>query len=88
MRQAFQAHPVVYEGGELNCTFSAGLTRHRPGSDLDESLRRADAALYDSKRAAAINLAFRRGNSFEVIPMLAGAFFPTEVLGTCPSTLA
>ena len=40
----------LHEGREVFVTFSAGVTAWRPGEPLQQSLERADAALYEAKR--------------------------------------
>jgi diguanylate cyclase (GGDEF)-like protein len=42
---------VQYEHDKLPCRFSRGWTDFRPGETAHEFLKRADAALYDNKRA-------------------------------------
>jgi diguanylate cyclase len=41
----------MHEGREVFVTFSAGVTAWRPGEGLDEAIERADAGLYEAKRA-------------------------------------
>jgi diguanylate cyclase len=41
----------LHEGREVFVTFSAGVTLRRSGEDLDAVVERADAALYEAKRA-------------------------------------
>jgi diguanylate cyclase len=41
----------MHEGQEVFVTFSAGVTAWRAGESLDETIERADAALYEAKRS-------------------------------------
>lgn len=41
----------MHEGQEVFVTFSAGVTAWRAGESLDDSIERADAALYEAKRS-------------------------------------
>jgi diguanylate cyclase len=40
----------MHDGREVFVTFSAGVTRFRPGETLEAALERADEALYEAKR--------------------------------------
>jgi len=40
----------MHDGREVFVTFSAGVTRFRPGEPLEAALERADEALYEAKR--------------------------------------
>jgi diguanylate cyclase len=40
----------MHDGREVFVTFSAGVTRYRPGETLEAALERADEALYEAKR--------------------------------------
>ena len=42
---------LVYNSGEMNLSFSAGVTVAEPGASLEATLHRADDALYESKLA-------------------------------------
>jgi diguanylate cyclase (GGDEF)-like protein len=43
---------VEYENEKVDCRFSRGWTDFRPGESSQEFLKRADAALYENKRAS------------------------------------
>jgi diguanylate cyclase (GGDEF)-like protein/PAS domain S-box-containing protein len=45
------AEPIEYEGNSLRITVSLGLTMAQPGESADETLKRADAALYHAKES-------------------------------------
>jgi diguanylate cyclase (GGDEF)-like protein len=45
------AEPIEYEGNTLRITVSLGLTMAQPGEAADETLKRADAALYHAKES-------------------------------------
>ena len=42
---------VEYDGEKIPCRFSRGWTDYRPGEASEEFIKRADAALYENKRA-------------------------------------
>jgi diguanylate cyclase len=42
--------PFVHEDQQIGLTFSGGVAQWQPGENLDQVLRRADAAMYDVKR--------------------------------------
>lgn len=42
---------LVYGSGDINLSFSAGVSEYREGDTLEESLRKADEALYEAKLA-------------------------------------
>jgi diguanylate cyclase len=50
LQRQLSAGLFMHEGREVFVTFSAGVTRHRPGEALDSALERADQALYEAKR--------------------------------------
>lgn len=51
IRSAVQAH-VLHEGSQaIHMTVSTGWAQHQPAEALDETLQRADQALYEAKRA-------------------------------------
>ena len=47
------AAPIALDGETVTVTASIGVAVAEPGESVDEALRRADAALYDAKRAGA-----------------------------------
>ncbi len=49
LRQRTEALRVKIDGGELAFTVSAGVTSHRAGEPVSETIARADAALYAAK---------------------------------------
>lgn len=51
MRRAVAGAAVPLETGSMSISVSIGLTASRPGESLAVALRRADAALYEAKRA-------------------------------------
>ena len=51
MRAGIEALVVIYQGAELRCTASVGLTEMLPADTLDQMIMRADQALYTSKMA-------------------------------------
>ena len=51
MRAGIEALVVIYQGAELRCTASVGLTEMLPADTLDQMIMRADQALYNSKMA-------------------------------------
>ncbi|MCE9578131.1 MAG: diguanylate cyclase [Deltaproteobacteria bacterium] len=51
-RQVFAASEHrLGDGTAIRCTVSIGIVEHAPGTDIAETFRRADAALYDAKHA-------------------------------------
>lgn len=48
-RQAQAAEPMSVPSVSLRVTFSAGVAEHRPGETVDQTLARADQALYAAK---------------------------------------
>jgi diguanylate cyclase (GGDEF)-like protein len=51
IRQAVEAHRVRIDDVEIRITLSAGVVLHHPDESLIRLFKRADAALYDAKRA-------------------------------------
>ena len=51
IREAIEESTTVCEGKSLKVTCSLGLSEFRPGVDIDQLIRRADDALYASKKA-------------------------------------
>ena len=51
LRELLAAHPLQCNGSSLAVTMTFGVTVHRTGESVDETLRRADAAMYAGKRA-------------------------------------
>ena len=51
LQRELTASLFLYEGREVFITFSAGVTAWRSGETMDAAIERADAALYDAKRA-------------------------------------
>lgn len=49
LRYALATHVFSYEGIELRVTASFGVSQHSDKSSLDDSIRMADAAMYDAK---------------------------------------
>jgi diguanylate cyclase len=50
LQRTLSASLFLHEGREVFVTFSAGVTRWRPGEALEAALERADEALYEAKR--------------------------------------
>jgi diguanylate cyclase len=50
LQRTLSASLFLHEGREVFVTFSAGVTRWRPGEALQAALERADEALYEAKR--------------------------------------
>ena len=51
LQRTLSASLFMHDGREVFVTFSAGVTRFRPGEPLESALERADEALYEAKRA-------------------------------------
>lgn len=51
LQQLMKKTPLMYEGQQINTTFSAGLASLLPDDNGHALLRRADDALYDAKRS-------------------------------------
>lgn len=51
IRSIIEFTPCECRGGDVRVTVSIGLTFHRPDTTLEDDLARADAALYEAKRA-------------------------------------
>jgi len=49
LREHFHAAPLVLHGVELRVSFSAGLTEHRAGEPVAQTLERADKLCYQAK---------------------------------------
>ena len=49
VREQVAALRVDFGGATIAVTVSIGLTRHRPGDTLEQTLERADALLYQAK---------------------------------------
>jgi diguanylate cyclase (GGDEF)-like protein len=56
LQQALRAAPCAQDDLEINCTFSGGLARWRPGESLESTIKRADRALYAAKEAGRAQL--------------------------------
>jgi diguanylate cyclase len=50
LQRTLSASLFMHDGHEVFVTFSAGVTRFRPGEMLETALERADEALYEAKR--------------------------------------
>ena len=50
LQRTLSASLFMHDGREVFVTFSAGVTRLRPGEPLESALERADEALYEAKR--------------------------------------
>lgn len=50
LQRTLTASLFMHDGREVFVTFSAGVTRFRPGEALEAALERADEALYEAKR--------------------------------------
>ena len=50
LQRTLSASLFMHDGREVFVTFSAGVTRYRPGETLEAALERADEALYEAKR--------------------------------------
>ena len=50
LQRTLSASLFMHDGREVFVTFSAGVTRFRPGEALEAALERADEALYEAKR--------------------------------------
>ena len=50
LQRTLTASLFMHDGREVFVTFSAGVTRFRPGEPLESALERADEALYEAKR--------------------------------------
>jgi diguanylate cyclase (GGDEF)-like protein len=50
LQRTLSASLFMHDGREVFVTFSAGVTRFRPGEALESALERADEALYEAKR--------------------------------------
>jgi diguanylate cyclase len=50
LQRTLSASLFMHDGREVFVTFSAGVTRLRPGETLEAALERADEALYEAKR--------------------------------------
>jgi diguanylate cyclase len=50
LQRTLSASLFMHDGREVFVTFSAGVTRFRPGETLEAALERADEALYEAKR--------------------------------------
>jgi diguanylate cyclase len=50
LQRLLSASLFMHDGREVFVTFSAGVTRFRPGETLEAALERADEALYEAKR--------------------------------------
>ena len=53
VHQEADRFPIALDGETVTVTASIGVAVAEPGESVDEALRRADAALYDAKRAGA-----------------------------------
>jgi diguanylate cyclase len=51
LQRDLTASLFMHEGRDVFVTFSAGVTAWRVGEALDAAIERADAALYEAKRA-------------------------------------
>ena len=51
VRLAVQNTPLSFQGKSLSLTLSAGVSQYVPGEAVRQTVRRADALMYDSKRA-------------------------------------
>ena len=51
LQRSLSASLFMHEGEEVFVTFSAGVTLWRPGETLEACVERADAGLYEAKRA-------------------------------------
>lgn len=51
LQRALSASLFMHEGKDVFVTFSAGITIYREGEALDQTLARADEALYEAKRS-------------------------------------
>lgn len=49
LRASVAAHEVTYEGERIPISFSGGLAQHEPGTNVNDTLRDADRALYAAK---------------------------------------
>jgi diguanylate cyclase len=50
LQRTLSASLFMHDGREVFVTFSAGVTKFRPGEPLESALERADEALYEAKR--------------------------------------
>jgi len=50
LQRTLSASLFMHDGREVFVTFSAGVTKFRPGEALESALERADEALYEAKR--------------------------------------
>ena len=50
LQRTLSASLFMHDGHEVFVTFSAGVTKFRPGEPLESALERADEALYEAKR--------------------------------------
>ena len=50
LQRTLSASLFMHDGREVFVTFSAGVTKFRPGEPLETALERADEALYEAKR--------------------------------------
>jgi diguanylate cyclase len=51
LQRELARRPFQFEQGRQVLTFSAGVAQWRPGESLEQLMRRADASLYEAKRA-------------------------------------
>jgi diguanylate cyclase (GGDEF)-like protein len=51
LRRALERVPLECSGNVLRSTVTVGVAEHAPGGDADATLKRADEALYEGKRA-------------------------------------
>lgn len=51
LRETIAAHAFFFEGEQVPITVSIGVSEHRPGEPVNETIRRADKALYAAKKA-------------------------------------
>ena len=51
LQRELARRPFQFEQERLNLTFSAGVSQWRPGETLEQLMQRADATLYEAKKA-------------------------------------
>ncbi|MCK5100894.1 MAG: GGDEF domain-containing protein, partial [Desulfobacteraceae bacterium] len=49
LRRHIEMLTISYEGQDISCTVSCGVSQFTPKDDLEKAMKRADAALYNAK---------------------------------------